>query len=670
MRWLVRKIWRAYPELDRYSDETCRAFMRKVQGPVWFRALGAVFSVACVVVSTYWLTDRVLVPWTWRRLQGPEYSWWIFARDLALGAAAIAFTAGACALLVLRLRDWAIHIGLRRVLRGSGRCVGCSYSLVGLPVPDSFEVACPECGRVCRVHHSLKVLILDSIEGDAESHGSGSQVPTPKSRERLIGSDGLVVEPPSLLWSAFFSRTGVRVWASVLGVLVLVVAGFFGTIEGLAFYYGTVVAPIAANPAAEWKGVQDARAADPDWADAVRRNHAWVEVESQLWEQLASKPELRLEQRYLSWAYWLNTRGAVGAEPQDEVEQRTAADVDRLLEAIVEIDAVRLIRSALTPAGAESDSADVGDFDADSPAVGEAQQLGIGSGVPFQKSGFWRGAIGAIGQRAVHRRDFAAAAACVECLCAMADSQIGLVGPQAGFDRWTTLKIASGLLEAAIKAEPDNAGLLALERAWRFRPRTEPVIKAACEAGMAETKLRIAGTYSNPRMARLVAFEVLGVPEWLRYLTPAPGAFVPAGANSPVAQLAELESFRTAVRSVLQSKDLHNQGSPPPAIAGNRFLGLTWGSLGVFVLVAREEREDLFARTLLAIGRWRLERGIYPQSVMELVPSHLSEIPRMPSTGTRLELRPVVPSGDPSSTPFMLVGVPDDTVPSPALPDE
>lgn len=670
MRWLVRKIWRAYPELDRYSDETCRAFMRKVQGPVWFRTVGAAFSVACVVVPTYWLVDRVLTPWAWRLLQGPEDSWWIIARDLTLGAAAIAVTAGAFALVVLRLRDWAIHIGLRRVLHGSGRCVGCSYSLVGLPVPDSFEVACPECGRVCQVHHSLKVLILDSVEGDAESHGSGSQVPTPKPRERLIGTDGLVVEPPSLLWSVFFSRKAMRVWASVLGLLVLVVAGFFGTIEGLAYYYGTVVERIVGNPAAEWKGVQDARAADPDWADAVRRDKAWAEIEDQLWGELAARPGLLMEERYYLWSSWMRFLAEGGPKPEVTGEGLTEAEAERLLETIAEVDAVRRIRSALAATGADSNPAVVGESDAGLQDAEISPGITMGSRRFVRRVNLWRNAIGAIGRKAVHRRDFATAATCLECLCVMADAQRGGVGQQAHYERWGTLRAASRLLEGAIKAEPDDSGLRALERAWLYRPRTGPAIRAACEARMAEARLWIARSYSNPRLARLAAFEVLGVPERLRYLPPAPGAFVPPGMESPVAQLAEVESFRAALRSFLQSEDSRWQGSVPPAIAWSRFAGLALGPAGVFTLLAKEEREDTLARTLLAIGRWRLERGIYPQSVMELVPSHLSEIPRMPSTGTRLELRPVVPSDDSSSTPFMLVDVPDDTVPSPALPDE
>jgi len=644
--------------------------MRKVQGPLWFRAVGVVFSVACVVVPTIWLVDRVLARWAWRVLQGPADTWWVLARDLVIGSVAISLTAGACALVVLRVRDWAIHIGLRRVLRGSGRCVGCSYSLVGLPVPDSFEVACPECGRVCRVHHALQVLIVEPRKGDAERRQGFSEASEPTVSERVIGTNGLVVEPPSLLWSAFFGRTGLRVWASVLGVLVLAVAAFFGTVEGLTYYYGTVVAPIAANPSAEWKGVRDALVADAGYVEASWGDDAWVKVESELWDQLASKPELRLEERYGSLSRWLATRIGVDDESPSEAEVREAADAERLLEAIAEIDAVGHIRSALASPVGETDDAEVEVLGAGSPDDGEIPRRAMESRVHFQRSYFWQSVIGAIGRRAVMRRDFATAADCVECLCALANAKVGFVGGQAIFDRWSTLRTASRLLERAIKAQPDESGLRALERSWSCRPRTGAVIRASWEAGIASMRNWIAAAYSSPRMARLAAFEALGVPEWLRYLTPAPGPFGGVTAENPVVLLADLESLRAAIRAVPVSDDLRNQAVPLPAVASKRLVALFLGANGVRDLHAKEDREDLLARTLLAIGRWRLERGAYPRSVSELVPSHLSELPRLRHSGTRIELVQVEPSGDSTNAPFVLGDVLDDTAPTPSQPDE
>ncbi|HZW06137.1 MAG TPA: hypothetical protein VFF65_03355, partial [Phycisphaerales bacterium] len=162
MRLVTRHIWRAFPELDRFSDEQCRRFTRAARRsrPFWLRlahwtaqwgalagCVFAAYSAADAVHQAAWRSDLSLgVTYFWIAVSGV-----VFLLIAAWGAPA-----------------WLLvsHGFLRRriawVLRARGRCSGCRYVLVGLPVGPGNLVVCPECGLEASVDPSLGELTTGS----------------------------------------------------------------------------------------------------------------------------------------------------------------------------------------------------------------------------------------------------------------------------------------------------------------------------------------------------------------------------------------------------------------------------------------------------------------------------------------------------------------------------
>ncbi|MFZ4573038.1 MAG: hypothetical protein ACOYN0_01490 [Phycisphaerales bacterium] len=160
MRLLTRKLWRAFPELDRYSDEQCRRFVRAARGS-WLRRLGRGLcstAVACVplLACVMW---RVAIAALRGRTASPNGSW------LLMGGYAIVLVASILAAPVLAYvcRDLLLRRRVRYVLRDRGSCVSCRYSLIGVPVPTGNVVVCPECASPCEVDPALTELSLDAL---------------------------------------------------------------------------------------------------------------------------------------------------------------------------------------------------------------------------------------------------------------------------------------------------------------------------------------------------------------------------------------------------------------------------------------------------------------------------------------------------------------------------
>ncbi len=162
MRLITRTIWRAFPELDRFSDDQCRRFVRAAnarrlaRGATWLVSLvvGAVAATIAFSVpiwyrsaSTRWhfsvdfgyLLDHRLVN------SMSFWAWWMAVGGLATFVA----------------RDLLLRLRLRRLLRTRASCVQCRYSLLGLTVPPSLVVCCPECGTPTHVDAALGELTTD-----------------------------------------------------------------------------------------------------------------------------------------------------------------------------------------------------------------------------------------------------------------------------------------------------------------------------------------------------------------------------------------------------------------------------------------------------------------------------------------------------------------------------
>lgn len=162
MRMPRRKLVRAFPELDRFSDSQCELLVRRIQ------ERGSFNAVMIVGISTVSMLVFAIGVGLWLALQG---SWQAFEQDLfdrygrtaadVLGPGlAFAPILAAAGLAGLYSRDVLFSMMIRRAIRSQlsrARCTGCGASLLGLPAPGNV-VRCSECGRAM----GLRELGLDS----------------------------------------------------------------------------------------------------------------------------------------------------------------------------------------------------------------------------------------------------------------------------------------------------------------------------------------------------------------------------------------------------------------------------------------------------------------------------------------------------------------------------
>lgn len=156
MRLVTLRTYRAFPELDAYSDEQCRRFVRAAQrswvrrfvhlGLAWLVGLAVLVS-ACAVFVLVGLDEVAFGS----RGSGRA----VFA---AFSAVVLLSTGPIAALIV---RDRLMRRRIRYVLRARGRCANCRYGLIGLPVDAGSTVTCPECGMASSVDPSLGELVID-----------------------------------------------------------------------------------------------------------------------------------------------------------------------------------------------------------------------------------------------------------------------------------------------------------------------------------------------------------------------------------------------------------------------------------------------------------------------------------------------------------------------------
>lgn len=176
MRLLVRTpIYRAFPELDSFSDERCRRFVKVAARPMWFRVQLGVASLLTFVLGVCLPT----VPFSFLENRAPLVL--LFLAGASLLVAAVA---------AMVVRDQLLRRRVRSVLRARGRCHSCGYILAGASVSDANEVVCPECGFTTSVDPALGELATDSLgrahyQPSTDSLHAGPRWLTPARRQRL-----------------------------------------------------------------------------------------------------------------------------------------------------------------------------------------------------------------------------------------------------------------------------------------------------------------------------------------------------------------------------------------------------------------------------------------------------------------------------------------------------
>lgn len=162
MRIPSTKVYRAFPELDRFSDEQCRRFAAAARGSIWrrLRHRSLEFAIALIVlglvVGAVYAVDEWWPPELALKLM---FGW---RAELVRDALVLIFGFGSPTLAFLLVRDRMVRRSIRRVINTRGSCGVCGYGLTSLIVPDTNMVRCPECGHEVPVDESLGEIAVDS----------------------------------------------------------------------------------------------------------------------------------------------------------------------------------------------------------------------------------------------------------------------------------------------------------------------------------------------------------------------------------------------------------------------------------------------------------------------------------------------------------------------------
>ncbi len=143
MRLPISKVWRAFPELDRFDDARCARYVGEAKRESWRSGLLVAALIPLSVLA--WMISVAVAIAILDLMQpggaGPGTAGTITAFALYAGTPLVLL------LILLKARDRWLQRAIRNRLNVA-RCLGCSYSLLGLtPIKGSCVVVCPECGK-------------------------------------------------------------------------------------------------------------------------------------------------------------------------------------------------------------------------------------------------------------------------------------------------------------------------------------------------------------------------------------------------------------------------------------------------------------------------------------------------------------------------------------------
>jgi hypothetical protein len=245
MRLPVAKAYRAFKELDRFSDAQCVTFARAARPRRWRSFVHEITIVAAALMGL--VVALAVYAWMLHRFFGDS---WYGGTAFYLGVLpTLACAIGVGPLVGFMVRDFLLRRGIRRVLISRGSCPACKYVITGLVVDGDSRVRCPECGAVTTADATLGEIVTDE-------NGVRMFLPSPEAVEAA--------------WPVFLTRARVLRWlklAAVSLVVLMLVCGVFA-----AWW--------------EWSVRQQAAA-----ANAARNLNAFVEYSlSQQPEMAAAEP--------------------------------------------------------------------------------------------------------------------------------------------------------------------------------------------------------------------------------------------------------------------------------------------------------------------------------------------------------------------------------------------
>lgn len=310
MRIVTHKLYRAFPELDRFDDERCQNFVRSANRGLFRRLLRL-----ALIGSLFWLV-WIGVAYTCYLAYAasgfnPEVHRSAWVSMVGMGAPIVAgFVLAVMGGLVLR--DVLLRRRIGGVIRMRGTCSECDYVLLGLTVGSDLKVTCPECGTIT---------IADESMNELADGSNGQRVFSPAD------ADAAAIFKPRKRWiSKHTRRLLLRGSLAAVAVFVLGVCGLW-----LVVYLQTRSDIAAAK--AELANVAEInamlRARRPKFlpADATNLHDEWNSIADRLREitdQAESRSLAMLppgEPRPLIYVDWSWLYRSPRADDPDNVEQ-------------------------------------------------------------------------------------------------------------------------------------------------------------------------------------------------------------------------------------------------------------------------------------------------------------------------------------------------------------
>jgi hypothetical protein len=636
MRLVTRKIWRAFPELDRFDDKRCERFCRAA-----YRGRG-------IPQRLYWWTVQALAcaPLLVAAWWGVEALGAMAERDVndldnaymaITGQGVIVLAVAFVGMLVwLAVGHWFIRHRLAFILTARSQCAECGYRLVGLPVDATNHVACPECGLTGEVDPSLIEL------GGTESNEGPSAVRRFAPLKRPMKRDWTVL-------------TGATVWrwskraAYALTVIVLGTLLAFGAHEWRLRRQAVRAATLKPGVGALIGMVEKENGKDALSTEETReRVTVLLKHQAQVWSNVGT--------------WFTAPTGGVMVEA-GMVVPRTAG---------MERTQVDALAAGSTAARAALDGYESGGLFTDFRAILNGRGLATISDGPkatliadslgtfyapvWNSMSPW---LAARARLAVSQGDAVRFADSIDLmLCAARQMESHPFLDQ----RVTAMRMemmALQELREGLRQHPDWTDRV--EKVWSTYAKTRKTHRWALRTQRLVYKDQLCAVFADPGLVR---FGRYGKGAGLLI---SPVVFV--GQPNPHPRLGSLDELVGAFDKVFDALeaagDQQHWQRPQPLLPQT---GLAYADqIGSWLeryldMLDGYDIDHESMPVLFAIERYRAEKGVYPASLAELVPSRLANVPLDPWSGKPFGYRRIDPAADPQGRGFYLYCVGGDGV--------
>lgn len=611
MRLITRhKLYRAFPELDSYEDGPCEQFLAAAQGgrvrwglrwamcTAWgFMLVGCSFVAIVLLAAALGVRD------------GPERPGFV--------AGVVAGAVG-WPLLAIIFRDVLLRWRVKRLLRVTGSCSQCGYSLIGMPLDEQHRVTCPECGTTKAVDPSLAVLTKDEA-----------------GRTRIES----ITQAPELLpfWTPGRKRLAKRLTLATVLVFIVLPGLLFGGYElFLRWQAGEARAarvPVerlmaiveSAQPAGAGPGMPDA------WEAFDRANEIAERVDA----AVRAADEFRNAQGDLvhadySYVYDPNQKEGGDSNEDREIARRAALHKLEQYQANGVFEALREVaarpRAVRTP---------------------QLQPSGLGSTL-FGQLKPWLG----------QSRKFARANAARMHVALQANDQAAYLE---ALDQTLALAQMAAMQGSTI----DQLVGIAIE-ALAMRQVIES-LPACDDEWLASVDRVVASRSTNFDMARAIDVDELGVQDGMADLFSDPARVRFGRFNSQLRRawgsgvprvgtlrgtMRELTHYYADLRANLRG----TRTGPPRIPSGIASMAVSgWGVPGDVIRLAATAHDGL--RLVVAIRRFELREKRLPETLDELVPTYLPAIPSDPLGQGPYKFRRVDPAKDRLKRSYLVYSV-------------